>query len=1020
MRIETDIDLKDRLRATLSDFRGVDTSKAILDIAKTRASYMRNFINVDGVNRKRNGWEQKLQFLDSDGVPMPINGEFGFELNNTEFFIVYAGTTFYSLDENYNKTDITNSASEVLQTPNQYLLKSQRTQCFISNNKAYFIGCGDFLVFGKFNGVYELRRVRTSDETYIPTTTINGTSDDSITRKSLDDVNLATSWRKNTFYTGTGTSGNIYKLDTQLTEETKNVYDNEAHISFQTTSEERDGQPIDYGSQITVDITYYDVTEIKKTLRNKPATGATSNTKIFYGMGLGSAQIHVDDIAVWENLFARVKVGDYIQTIAYGSSNYSHSGKIIMEMGSNGYKELNVYYDNELFATVANESTGYTESYFILPSGFGTVERISNHLGYASLLFPDINFTYIIAPSAELYEYSKDIDGVETWGTTVMGAIVFDTDLGYANGNIRLDFAHGTGVSTDDNMTITFAKTGYKYSQMLTDCTIGTLFGANGNADRLFLSGNSEYKNIVFHSAQDDFTYFSDLDTQAQGSDNTAVMSFQRFTDDTLAIYKEASKQEPNLYVVSTDTQYTYDTDGNIDTMKVIFPNSGSYIAEGVTSKYAVGTIANDPLILGNKGVYGVELSTNVTSQERFTKERSRPVYALLKNLDLANAIATTHDNRYYLFAGEKCFIADSRYQFSLDKDMDDTFSYEWWVWDNMPIRTVSIIDNVMWFGTEDGRLCKFDDKFTDRTYDTTFAGELTFSFSTSKFTYNQSISALDLQNNDVVRFTTDLYTQYFDTDAAGYSVSDGKIVCPESLITTLIEGTKVYADNVTDTGLSVDTAYYISDIDIGNCTFTLRTASGTLVTVTATGFRLCKNLKGVNVYLTNVDIVNHTFQIKTTIDGSQTGISPYNDTTPTGLIMDFCGIENVIAEWYTGAFDFGASDYSKSLLGITVVSDQTVNSTISVGYETRSILGLLNNNRGSFKEQRTPSFDLSNLDFEEFSFESAFTRAYTKKLKVRNFNHIMFVFKSEDDKDCAIYSLTIKYKINRTNKGVN
>ena len=134
---------------------------------------------------------------------------------------------------------------------------------------------------------------------------------------------------------------------------------------------------------------------------------------------------------------------------------------------------------------------------------------------------------------------------------------------------------------------------------------------------------------------------------------------------------------------------------------------------------------------------------------------------------------------------------------------------------------------------------------------------------------------------------------------------------------------------------------------------------------------------------------------------------------------MDFT-IDNVVAEWYTGAFDFGASDYSKSLLGLTIVSDQTVNSKISFGYETRSLLGLLNNNKGSYREQRTPSFDFSHLDFENFTFETAFTRAYTKRLKVRNFNHIMFVIKSEDDNDCAVYSITVTYKVNRINKGVN
>ena len=40
---------------------------------------------------------------------------------------------------------------------------------------------------------------------------------------------------------------------------------------------------------------------------------------------------------------------------------------------------------------------------------------------------------------------------------------------------------------------------------------------------------------------------------------------------------------------------------------------------------------------------------------------------------------------------------------------------------DNLPARVFGIVNNEIWFGTDDGRLCKFDDKFTDRKYDTTY-----------------------------------------------------------------------------------------------------------------------------------------------------------------------------------------------------------------------------------------------------------------------------------------------------------
>ena len=64
-------------------------------------------------------------------------------------------------------------------------------------------------------------------------------------------------------------------------------------------------------------------------------------------------------------------------------------------------------------------------------------------------------------------------------------------------------------------------------------------------------------------------------------------------------------------------------------------------------------------------------------------------------------------------------------------------------------------------------------------------------------------------------------------------------------------------------------------------------------------------------------------------------------------------------------------------------------------------------------------TFSFDNLDFNNFSFMSAFANSYTKKVLVRNFNYIMFKFRSSNDTNCIINNLTIVYKINKLNKGV-
>ena len=62
--------------------------------------------------------------------------------------------------------------------------------------------------------------------------------------------------------------------------------------------------------------------------------------------------------------------------------------------------------------------------------------------------------------------------------------------------------------------------------------------------------------------------------------------------------------------------------------------------------------------------------------------------------------------------------------------------------------------------------------------------------------------------------------------------------------------------------------------------------------------------------------------------------------------------------------------------------------------------------------------FDFETLDFNNFSFDTSFANSYTVDIK-DYFNFIQFFFKSDNDRSCAIHSLTINYKINSMNKGV-
>ena len=199
---------KERKRYTFSDFRGVDTSVAEINVAPNHAVESTNFVDRDGVLHKRYGWEQVYQF---DGA---INGFWKISLNGVIYEICYAGKTFYRQTEN---------GWETLYTSDK--LVSRRTYCHVQNDKAYFIGCGDFLVF-RFdvdNGKYAMFRVYDDTETYIPTTTAQISPVEKVLQGIgrqyvRDNINYMTGWRKNTLVGSAITEEGklLYKLDSAI------------------------------------------------------------------------------------------------------------------------------------------------------------------------------------------------------------------------------------------------------------------------------------------------------------------------------------------------------------------------------------------------------------------------------------------------------------------------------------------------------------------------------------------------------------------------------------------------------------------------------------------------------------------------------------------------------------------------------------------------------------------------------------------------------------------------------------
>lgn len=586
-------------------------------------------------------------------------------------------------------------------------------------------------------------------------------------------------------------------------------------------------------------------------------------------------------------------------------------------------------------------------------------------------------------------------------GSSVVGTVNF------AEGKITFSIATTPQIENRDNIIVTFEHSIEGYADRITACNFGVLFGVSGNTDRLFLAGNSNYPNIDFHSEADDYTYFGDLNTASMGSDSVPISGYGRLSDSTLVIYKSETSQEASIFYRTGTYKESYDSSGNLESIRGVFPTSAGSIGEGVISRYACANFAGDNIILSRNGVFGIVLAENVATTERYTRERSRSINEKLKmHSDLSNAVAIVYKNRYYLAIDDVVYIADSRYKYTSENDIDNSYNYEWWFWDNCPVRVWANIDNVLYFGSADGQICVFDEEYTDRTYQDSASGDLAFDIADNKVTYNKNID-IDLSEGDRVTLsTTGLYALVTNNAL----VDSGRIISNAEKILSFHDGMEVYADTIGESGLAVNTRYYVRDVDNGTCSYILEDESGNEVALTDGGFNLYKAISNIELYLANV--TGDSFQLKEYKVGEVLTLAKYNNSLPLYPLARFTHTRNVVAEWYTPIFDLGTNESSKTLLKMVISTEPEVNGKLSFGYETRNVNKLIN-----AKGINVFSFD--NFSFENFSFDTGFANSYSVKCNERNFNFIIFRFISDNDSNCIVNTFTIVYKINKANIGV-
>ena len=370
----------------------------------------------------------------------------------------------------------------------------------------------------------------------------------------------------------------------------------------------------------------------------------------------------------------------------------------------------------------------------------------------------------------------------------------------------------------------------------------------------------------------------------------------------------------------------------------------------------------------------------------------------------MSEAVGVSYNNRYYLAVNGHCYVADARTKYYSDKDADGSYQYEWWYWDGIPARVLCELRGALYFGTQDGRICVFDEQRCDRSHVDIEEGELTVDVPNHQLEYK---SLAEREGDHIVIDTDGLYALY----ASGFERIDGERICvDEESILSMSDGTVVYADEVGESGLSVGDAYVIDDVDAGSCSFRLLDANGEDVKPTSTDFRLHLPLSGRELVI--CEVTGCYFRVKLWEGGAVLALSAYDGEVPSKPVGRLLHKKKITALWQSGTFDLGSASHAKTLLSISVTAEPGVNSCMSFGYVTRREI------REYERSMTTGKFRLDDLSFREFVFSTGFAQSCTKRIFERGINYIAFRVRSEDG-DCALGALEAIYKYNGYQGGI-
>lgn len=1081
MRASTNIELKNRKTAVLQNFGGVDFSSSPLRVAYSRAADLQNLYCKDGILQKRPGWSEITAQSNFDAViPFKSGKVNGIYRLDKDRILAHVGTQLIAFQNNQWTTKSV-LREDLLDAP---------SQVFYKDGVMYLITGKDILSVDINDESYSFQSLRES--AYIPTTTISINADNSDENNQsalLDEPNVLTPYRKNTLL------GSELKL-------ANNGDDAHPQYELQDVCYTLDAE-VDDNSNVSVEILLGANSETDPLVLTADWSDFDAERKKY------GTTVPLKRTSKWD--------GAYLFPQETMTVNPDEDADFeIGPYDDNGYTTL---VDEDYYLTnsesVPNLYDGPRQNFFAM--GIGSVvcnytrTKFGRLIGVEKTIDTDTQLTDFAS-----YE-TADTLAVIPWDPTDTGYGYLYLEEGKPT-KIYLSIGTKSAVGGSDNITVTFshssnitvrgrrrnrllkpgthetttienpADIALPQSYKITLCRFGVEFGVDGRSNRLFLSGNPYYPNVDFWSEINDYTYFPESNFAKVGSSARRISGYAKLSENRLAIFKENipgknADDDETIYYRSGSSEIKLNSDGDIDTYRDVFRLSEGITGKVLSSRQSIVNLHGDIMALAPEGVFGLVFNPDtvehkVYSRSSFIDAKLRTYATVNKQEDNVwfdvradetintynernSCAAIVYKNRMYLsFPYEEncpCYVADSDYKVSGKNGSQ----YEWWCWTNIPATAWAIIDDQLYFGTPDGKLCVFEDNrgYYDSVATVLEQGDIVLK-TLGADNYDNTPSYIAKAQDGMAIRLDDCGEILGDIIAINM---DGVFTVSEETINKLYNGKQIcfygteYAEHSAQFDTSTRVLQYLTmcnDAQHYDMSGQQLHAKGSICNSCYT--------------ITDVDYVGCTFRVISNAALYQGEI--YCPTEPENISVlprfiyspidfdcfvyraddgEFCvyrqqrkgnseelymrpmrivnlnpseradrriGVlqnrSNVVAIWTSATMDMGTTMYAKTLLRLTLGISDRCGAGLCFGYQT-------SDSDIWYGAKGIGSLDFGTIDFSNFVLDKEFARSYTLRCNERNFNFIRFRLLSATDQNFAVESLTAMYKINSANLGV-